>query len=476
MYFYQKENRFLCSPKPLAAEVAGESWRPAGADYRETTAEAAIEGVAEDTGSVLTFLVEGPPARSKAAYVAHHPCLVFGAREGAYWLDEGRMDRMFRNAARELRLSEELGEAQFKVFKLLCGSGRVRCVNTRWPGYQALLGARGEDAGTERRSAAVYGGLGAGGKKRINLLALGDVGSTVLMGLKLLGGDVLSEIGICDMNPQTCRRFEYEMNQTAYAWDYDRLPPVKIVTMEELFDCDAFVFCASKGVPPVRPASVDGPAAEDLPVDVRMVQLEANREIVGQYARLAREKKFRGLFAVVSDPVDPLCRAAFLASNRGTDGSFDGQGLRPEQIQGYGLGVMNARAAYYAKKDRRFRSFLTEGRAFGPHGQDLVIANSITHYDDPLSGELTKLAVEANLRTRETGFKPYVAPALSSAAISILQTLAGDWHYSSNFLGGVYLGSKNRTSFAGLEIEMLPLPEDLYRRIKQAYLNLEAME
>ena len=38
-------------------------------------------------------------------------------------------------------------------------------------------------------------------------------------------------------------------------------------------------------------------------------------------------------------------------------------GLLPEQIQGFGLGVMNARAAYYAKRDPRFSRFLTEGPA-----------------------------------------------------------------------------------------------------------------
>lgn len=184
---------------------------------------------------------------------------------------------------------------------------------------------------------------------------------------------------------------------------------------------------------------------------------------------------FKGLFAVVSDPVDPLCKAAFLASNENMEGQFDGKGLLPEQIQGYGLGVMNARAAYYAKQDARFASFLTEGRAYGPHGENLVIANSIEHYDDALSRELTRLAVEANLRTRELGFKPYVAPAISSAAISILLTLRGEWHYSSNFLGGVYMGCKNRTTEYGLEMEALPLPEALFSRIEKAYQSLEAI-
>lgn len=115
--------------------------------------------------------------------------------------------------------------------------------------------------------------------------------------------------------------------------------------------------------------------------------------------------------------MDPLCKAAYLASNQGPDGQWDGQGLRAEQIQGFGLGVMNARAAYFAKQDPRFRSFLLDGRSYGPHGQGLVIANSLSHYDDGLSRELTELVATANLRIRELGFKPYVAPAISSGAM-----------------------------------------------------------
>ena len=81
-------------------------------------------------------------------------------------------------------------------------------------------------------------------------------------------------------------------------------------------------------------------------------------------------------------------------------------GLLPEQIQGFGLGVMNARAAYYAKRDPRFSRFLTEGRSFGPHGQDLVVADSIEHYDDALSRELTELTVTANLKCGRSAISP----------------------------------------------------------------------
>lgn len=297
----------------------------------------------------------------------------------------------------------------------------------------------------------------AGGKKRVHILAIGDVGSTIAMGLKLLGGDTVDVIGICDINAAATARWEFELNQVTWPWDYDSMPRVEVVPQETLFDCDAFLFVASKGIPAV------GSGVQD----VRMAQFQANRQLVELYARKARAARFRGLFAVISDPVDPLARAALLASNRDETGRYDGLGLLPQQVQGYGLGVMNARAAYYAKRDPRFSRFLTEGRAFGPHGSGLVIADSITDYDDAISQELTGLALTANLKMRELGFKPYVAPALSSAALSVLLTLRGAWHYGSVCLGNIFMGVKNRYTPTGLETEDLPLPDELYRRLLQ---------
>ena len=84
---------------------------------------------------------------------------------------------------------------------------------------------------------------------RVNLLALGDVGGIVLLGLRLLGGDTLSEIGIYDLNESLMRRYEREINQVFFP-DGRKLPQVRILEEHELFDCDMFVFCASKGVPP----------------------------------------------------------------------------------------------------------------------------------------------------------------------------------------------------------------------------------
>ena len=80
---------------------------------------------------------------------------------------------------------------------------------------------------------------------------------------------------------------------------------------------------------------------------------------------------------------------------------------------------MHARATYFSKCNQAFSSYLKEGRAFGPHGEGLVIANSIENYDEEISLKLTTLTKEANLAVRACGFKPFIAPSLSSGAISL---------------------------------------------------------
>ena len=328
-------------------------------------------------------------------------------------------------------------------------AGRVRAVNLAHPRFEELTVP-----------------LPRPKKVRVNLLALGDVGSTLLMGLRLMGGDVISSIGICDLREGVAQRWEFELNQIQLPGPYDVLPPVEIVSPEQLFDGDVFLFCASRFVPDTAVKTGD----------VRMAQYRLNRELAALYARKARQARYRGLFCVVSDPVDPLCRAVLTESNRAPSGEMDYQGLFSHQVRGFGLGVMNARAAYYARKDPRFASFLTEGRSFGPHGEDLVIANSIRNYDDALSRRLTEQAVRANLRMRELGFKPYIAPALSSGALSLLLCLRGRWHCSSTYLDGVFMGARNRVLPTGTELERLPLPQALQDRLQTTMDRLRAID
>jgi len=333
----------------------------------------------------------------------------------------------------------------------LIRQGRLRAVNYGHPRWRELL-------------KGAFPLRPAGRKVRVHLLALGDVGSTLLMGLRLLGGDVVSSIGICDVREGVASRWEFELNQIS-SLDYGAFPAVEPVAPEEIFNCDVFLFCASRFVPDAAVKSGD----------VRMAQFEKNRPLVEDYARKARAQKFGGLFCVVSDPVDPLCQAALRASNRDENGRLDYQGLFPHQVRGFGLGVMNARAAYYARKDPRFQDFLIDGRTFGPHGEGLVVANSIAHYDSALSDELTALTLQANLEMRRLGYKPYVAPALSSGALSLLELLRGHWHCSSVCMDGVFLGVRNRLAGAGLAVERLALPDPLWKRILQAAAALRAI-
>ena len=300
---------------------------------------------------------------------------------------------------------------------------------------------------------------------RVHLLAMGDVGSTLAMGLRLMGGDVISTLGICDVREGVPQRWEFELSQIAGPGE-DRLPPVEIVEPDRVLDCDVFLFCASRFVPDTAVKSGD----------VRMAQYELNRPLAAAYARQARDCGFRGMFCVVSDPVDPLCRAALLESNRNEAGELDFQGLFPHQVRGFGLGVMNARARYYAQRDPRFADFLSDGRSYGPHGEGLVVANSLSRYDGALSRELTEKTKHANLEMRAMGFKPYVAPALSSGALSLLSCLRGEWQYSSTYLGGVFMGARNRLSPNGPALERLPLPSDLLARLGETMEQLRGIE
>lgn len=383
-------------------------------------------------GEPIYYLVEGDPILGRGSFKVNAPGQLL-APHSLEVLDESRLP--------PLELDEALSAA--------LEAGQLTAVNTARLGWESILTSTPNT-----------------GKKRVHILAIGDVGSTLLTGLKLLGGDVISTIGICDLSDQITARWEFEMGQINLPWDYNAFPDVEVVKPENLFDCDVFVFVASKGIPPV------GSQVKD----VRMAQFENNAAIVKTYARMARKANFQGLWCAVSDPVDPLAKTAYLESNKDEDGNWDGKGLRPEQVQGYGLGVMNARAAYFAKRDEKLSSFLTEGRSFGPHGTGLFIANSIENYNEEISQELTHKTVTANLVMREIGFKPYVAPALSSGALSILLTLRGEWHCGSVFLDGIFMGCKNRYTPAGVETELLPhIPDPLFAHIQEAADHLKTI-
>ena len=298
---------------------------------------------------------------------------------------------------------------------------------------------------------------------RVTLVGLGDVGGTVLTGLKLLGHEI-SEIAIFDPNEALCERYEMELNQVLREQDTLPLPKVSICPKDRLFDCDLFVFSASRGVP----------GLDSNVHDVRMAQFSANRAMLELYARKARQTRFTGLFCQISDPVDHLSRAVFLESNRNEAGVPDFAGLLPEQVQGFGLGVMAARAAYYAEREG---IDFSAGRVYGPHGNGLIVANCCgAGYQDALSRHLTQMTQSANLQVRALGYKPYIAPGLSSAAVSLLRLLRGQAHFGAIALDGAYFGCVSRFTEQGLLLQREEICDALMERLLQTHQMLRRFD
>ncbi len=291
---------------------------------------------------------------------------------------------------------------------------------------------------------------------KMHVLGLGDVGGMMLSALRLVGGESLSEIGIFDLDEHKVQRWLYELNQIK-TMDRGPFPPVKAVDFDDVFDCDIFVFTASTLIPEV------GSGIKD----VRMFQLEANAKIIKIYAKKAAEVGFKGQFIVVSDPVDLLCKAVL---------DYGEGKLLPEQIKGFGLGVMHARACFYSKSIGA-DYYESQGRAYGPHGKHLIIADHIKKYDHEKSLKLTEKTIKANLDIRSVGYKPFIAPAFSSAALSILAYLQGKEHYSTVYVDEVFFGCKNRAVALNLfDVEQNVLSPVLLERLKNTYEELRRFD
>lgn len=410
MFFYKLYNKYLISK------------------FEYEALEQCTEKEVAQTEDVIFYLYKLNPLKSRRSFSVSDPSLLFLEKEGINLLckDNGNYDNI----------------PNWLISKI--EDRKVVAINTEYSTWSELLSYSYPE------------------KWNINILALGDVGGMLLTGLRLAGGDCINKIGIYDRSENKVKRWEYEMNQILAPFSEQNFPEVYGITKERLFDCDMFVFCASAGVPPVG----------DEKNDVRMVQFEGNSRIIKQYAKMARDQNFKGIFAVVSDPVDLLCKVVFLESNKNETGNIDFKGLASEQIRGYGLGVMNARASYYAGKNPKTAHYLREGRVFGPHGNDLVVADSIENYNEEISQFLTAKTIDANIEIRKIGFKPYIAPALSSGALSIIATISKKWHYSSTFMGGVFMGAKNKLNKSGIELERLSIPEPLMKRLNYTYERL----
>ncbi len=410
MFFYKLKNKILIS------------------ESKKKELQEITEDKAKKSKYLIYALTQINPLKSRRSFSISDSSLMFLKEEGIHLLQKPKKI----DYDLPIWLKERIEEK------------RITSLNTEYPNWQDMLTYEFPS------------------RWKINIIGLGDVGGAFLAGLRLLGEKYIKSIGIYDKNRNAIKRWELEANQIFNPFTTQVYPEVHVLDEEEIFNCDLFVFCATVGVPPL------GEEQED----VRMKQFGGNSKIISNYAQKAREKSFKGIFAVISDPVDLLCKSAFLASNKNKRGKFDFKGLAAEQIRGYGLGVMHARAIYYSKQFSETIKYSREGRAFGPHGRGLIIANSIEKYDKRLSEALTNKTLKANLEIRKTGFKPYVAPALSSACFPIIATISEKWHYSATFMGGVFMGAKSRLHKSGTEIERLDLPAVLVKKIKASYKEL----
>ena len=182
MFYYQVQDEVLVSREALAG-------------IREITEEEASKA------QRLIFLSRRAGA-GKAAWLVSHKAYLAEAEEGLWCLDGNQQDVLAQKVQDVPQWLEE---------KIAAGGVMGVCADLAQA--QELL-ARKENAD----------------KKVVHILAMGDVGSTVLMALALLGGDCVRELGIYDFNERLCQRWEHEINQIAYPWAYDCLPAVRVLT------------------------------------------------------------------------------------------------------------------------------------------------------------------------------------------------------------------------------------------------------
>ncbi len=277
------------------------------------------------------------------------------------------------------------------------------------------------------------------GRWRVGLAGLGRVGgvAATLLAASPAGRSGIGELLVHDADAANQERWLLELGSIAAWRRAEAGPAVRGATVGELFaGCDAVLFAATESVPPLGARG-----------DVRMVQFEPNRGILGAFLAEAGRADYAGLLLVVSDPIEWLAQAAFHDSNAGREGRFTGAGIAPERIAGLGLGVMWARALAAARAEGAGPSVARRGGAYGPHSTEVLAFDDLARPDAARSARLTDSARNCNFRVRELGHLPYVGPGASSIGLALPQLLAGREALASTFVGGVYFGAPARLAW-----------------------------
>ena len=273
----------------------------------------------------------------------------------------------------------------------------------------------------------------------VGLAGLGRVGGVAATVLAAAPSRVsgIRELVIHDVDAANQQRWLLELGSIARWRGRGELPLVRAAGPREIFErCDAFLFAATDGVPPLGTRG-----------EVRMVQLAPNRVILRGFLAEARRAAFAGLFLVVSDPVEWLAQSVFFDSNSDRQGRFVGDGLAPERIAGLGLGVMWARALAAARRRGWSDTVARAGAAYGPHSKEVVAFDDVATPDRTRSERLSRAARECNFKVRDLGHLPYVGPGVSSVGLMLPPLLAGREALASVFVDGVYFGAPARLTW-----------------------------
>ncbi len=127
-------------------------------------------------GNTKVFFVEREPQKNKGLMKMTHVGML-AEPETLRWLSTIE----FAQAGMHLE-KEVMEEAEHALTQ-----GEVLLANTAWKSKQAWIDTIAQMQQEKK-------------KKRVHLLALGDVGSTVVTALKMLGGNDIETIGIYDVN------------------------------------------------------------------------------------------------------------------------------------------------------------------------------------------------------------------------------------------------------------------------------------
>ena len=126
-----------------------------------------------ESAKELIWLFAREPGEGRASFKVNDAALMHQDKEDVSWLNKNLLGDVREDG----------------LVQKLIGEGKVRAVNRLHPRFEEILEGKPDKK-----------------KKRVHLLAIGDVGSNLLTGLHLLGGDVIESIGICDISDQVTAR------------------------------------------------------------------------------------------------------------------------------------------------------------------------------------------------------------------------------------------------------------------------------